>query len=385
MRFWDCVDNNRFDNYWFLDGITDKLGYNRFKQIKIHGSVIEVEAYSNLSKSLWTVAATIAKLISILTVIIPAVMLAGKAAFHLNHVFTLSEKPLAANERILVGTYNILFPQKLVNGAPAKISTNVGYSKDVDGNLYDNSDFRIGIIAENISKANLDVVCLQEATDDMGDKLKASLKDHYHIKWVKHQNFHGVGILYNKDKFQLLHEETRTIHVQLEDALNPGLYQPSPPRVQLLNDLMDKTSRKVFRVVSCHLFDPRSLQDKTEHTQLVVDFAEKAPSGYFIDRIIIAGDMNQDQYGDIDSPPQSAIPSEKLASAFQPFIENEYQVDGNLDSTEYEKKNPGNGKLHSKNRHIDWIWVKKSKPEHHPLAEFDTKGSDHRLVASLIC
>ena len=50
--------------------------------------------------------------------------------------------------------------------------------------------------------------------------------------------------------------------------------------------------------------------------------------------------MNQDQYGDLDSPPQSAIPSEKLASSFQPFIENEYQVDGNLDSTEYEKKNP---------------------------------------------
>ena len=34
MRFWDCVDSNLFDNYWYLDGISDKLGYNRFKQIK---------------------------------------------------------------------------------------------------------------------------------------------------------------------------------------------------------------------------------------------------------------------------------------------------------------------------------------------------------------
>lgn len=383
MRFWDCLDSNIFDRYWYLDGISDKLGHNRYKQINIHGNTVEIEKAPPSSQPYLNTAITIAKLVSMLTLIIPAIMLAGKIAFHLNHIFTLSEKPLPADEQILVGTYNILFPQKLENGAPAKFSTNVGFSADKNGGLYENSDFRVGIIAKNILNADLDVICLQEVTDAMGQELQKSLKDDYDIKWVKHQNYHGVGILYKKDKFDLLNEESLSIQVQKEDPLNPGTYKSSPPRVHLLNDLMDKTTQKVFRVVSCHMFDPRDLQNKEEQTNAVIDFAEKESDT--IDRIIIAGDMNQDQFGNIDSPPAGAVPSEKLASSFQPFIDHEYHVDGNLDSTEYEKKKPGNGKLVSKDRHIDWIWVKKSKPEHYPLSDFDIRGSDHVLAASTIC
>lgn len=386
MRFWDCVDLNTFDNYWFLDGVSDRLlGCHKFKQINIQGSVIELENTPRGELSFQKTIATIIKLVSMLTLFIPAIMLIGKAVFHWNHVFTLSEKPLAANERILVGTYNILFPQKLVNGLPPKICTNIGYSADDEGNLYENSIDRVGIIAENILKSDLDVICLQEATDSMCQLLQTSLKDRYEIKWIKHENFHGVGILFKQDKFKLLHEKALSVTVQMENPANPGEYQPSPNRVHLLNDLMDKTTQKVYRFVSCHMFDPRSLQNKIEQTKYVIDFAEKEPNGYFIDRTIIAGDMNQDQFGDVLAPPKGVLPSETLAPSFQPFIDNEYQVDGNYDSTEYEKKMPGNGKIRSKNRHIDWIWVKKSKPQHHPLTDFDQRGSDHKLVASLIC
>jgi endonuclease/exonuclease/phosphatase family metal-dependent hydrolase len=251
--------------------------------------------------------------------------------------------------------------------------------------LYENSLDRVGTIAENITKADLDVICLQEATDSMCQDLQIALKGRYSIKWVKHANFSGVGILFKDDKFKLLYEKALSVTVQMEDPANPGIYQPSPNRIHLLNDLMDKTTQKVYRIVSCHMFDPQHLQNKVEQARYVINFAEKDPIDYLIDRTIIAGDMNQDQFGDVLSPPKGALPSEALAPSFQPFIENEYQVDGNYDSTLYEKNTPGNGKIHSKNRHVDWIWVKKSKPQHHPLIDFDPKGSDHRLVASVIC
>lgn len=385
MRFWDCVDSNLFDNYWYLDGISDKLGYNRFKQIQIQGSVIEIEKSDlPLSDSLYTMISTVAKLIGMLTVILPAIMIAGKAVYHLNHVFILAEKPLAINERITVGTYNILFPQELVAGAPAKFSSFVGYNQDEEGTLFENSQMRVGIIAENILKADLDVICLQETTDAMCQHLQTSLTDHFDIKWVKHNNFEGVGILYKKDKFELLHEEVVSLHVEIKEDVNSDASRPSPSRVHLLYDLMDKTTRIVFRVVSCHLFDPNTLQNKEEHASKVIDSAETEPQGYLINRTIIAGDMNQDQFGDASSIPQYS-PSEQLAASFQPFIINEYRVNRNFDSTEYKKLQPGNGKLHSTNRHVDWVWVKQCRPEHYPLSDFDNRGSNHTLTASLIC
>ena len=385
MRFLDCLDNNIFDNYWYWDGISDKLGYSRFKQINVQGSVVEVEKSLPSPLTLSKVIVTFAKFLSLLTLLIPAGMLAGKFAFRLNHIFTLSEKPLAIHERISVGTYNILYPQKLVDEVPPEDSINVGYRKDNDGKLYENSDFRLGVIAENILRANLDVICVQEATDAMCDKLQTSLKDQYVFKWVKHHNFDGVGFLYKKNKFKLLNEKSESVTVQIEGEANPGACQDSPPRSHLLVDLMDKTTQKVYRITSCDLFDPRYLQDKEEHTKKVVDFAENQPHSYFIDRTIIAGTMNQDQFGDMRSTPGGAQASEMLAASFQPFIDNEYHVDGNFDSSEYMKKKPGNGKMHSKNRRIDWIWVKKSRPEHYPLPDVDVRGSNHSLVASLIC
>lgn len=384
MRFFDCVDNNPFENYWFFEGVSDRLGYHKYNAVNSGGKVIEILKTSDPSHPLSKTILTIVKLFSLLTVIVPAAMLAGKFLYRWNHRFRLHPQPLSINERITVGTYNILFPQSLdPAGKPAKFSTNIGFSADDKGKLYENSAFRVGIIAKNILTADLDIVCVQEMTDHMEGALTTSLKEKYSLKWIKHQKFHGVGILYKKDKFDLLAEKVLNLTVLMEDSLNPGLYSPSR-RVHILQDLLDKTTKKVFRVVSSHMFDPRSLQDIEKQTNDVITFAESDPQGYLIDRTIIAGDMNQDQFGDAKSPPQGVTPSENLATSFKPFIKEAYHVDGNLDSTEYEKKEADKGPMVEKGRCIDWIWVRDIKPEHLPVQNFDCRGSDHALVASVI-
>ena len=370
MRFFDCVDSNIFDNYWYLDGLSEKFGYQRFKQLNIRGDMIEVTEAPSVVLTLYTIFISFIKFLTMWTVIVPAITMAGKTNFRLTHSFVLSEKPLELAERIRVGTYNVLFPQKMINGAPSKFGNNVGYNLDGKGVLLENSEMRTEIIAKNILRADLDVICLQEITDEMGQDLKEVLKDSYELKWVKHGIHDGVGILYKNNKFDLLNEQTSTIHVQMEDLLNPGSYQPSPPRTQLRLDLKDMNTDKIFRIVSCHMFDPNSLQNKEDQTKKVIEFAEETPGDYTLDRIVIAGDMSQDQFGDAQSPPQNVMPSEKLAPSFQPFIDGDYHVDGNLESTEYEKKLPGNGKINSRNRRPDWIWVEKMQANPSPHFRF---------------
>lgn len=383
MKFFDCVQNRHFENYFYLDGISDKLGYQRFSQIKIQNKKIQIEESTNTHNNFLRTVITIGKLASLLTVIIPTIMLVAKIIFRLSYSFELPKKALALNERIVVGTYNVLFPQGLDNsGKPKKFSSNIGFSQKSDGTIYENSAFRTSVIAKNILQANLDVICIQEMTDGMANEMIKQLKD-YQIAWVKHDKFHGVGILFKKDKFTLLFQDAVKVNALMENNLKPGTYQLAS-RVHLLQDLQDKTTKKVFRVVSNHMFDPRSLKNKEEQTEKVSIVAEQLAKDYEIDRIIIAGDMNQDQFGDINSP--ATTPSEKHASSFQPLLRKDFQIDGNYDSTEFEKKLPDNGKILDKGRCIDWIWVKNFKPEHVDLSNiFDNRGSDHALVASIVC
>lgn len=377
MNFFDCVNNYHFENYFYLDGLSDRLGYKRVELLNKH--TVQIANPANPSR--WM---TVAKLVSMLTLIIPIVILIEKILFRLTHTLELPKKILAHSERIKVGTYNILFPQRLDNqGKPAPFSTNIGFSKDpVTGKIYENSAFRTPILSKNLKNADLDIVCFQEITDQMGNDLKKNLTD-YEFKWIKHNNFHGVGICYKKERFTSLFEKVLKVDIPIENSSNPGQYQLNS-RVHLLLDLQDKTTHKVFRVMSNHMFDPRSMKNKDEQTEKVIQFAES--NCKTIDRIIIAGDMNQDQFGDFNNRAKGLAPSETHATSFQPFLKRGYQVDGNYDSTEFTKQLPDNGPLIDKNRCIDWIWVKDFKPEHLPLPKsFDNRGSDHILAASIIC
>ncbi len=426
MKNFDCVNNNIFENFFYLDGISEKLGYKRYTVVEVKNSKITIKESANSESTLAKLGKTILKILAMCTLVSIPIMMIGKVHYRNKHTFTVYKKSPQASkpkqttsgpqpalvppavvpikqptsqspkieEKITVGTYNILFPQQIVNGKPALFSTNIGYKIDSQGQLVDNSDTRIQIIAQNILKSNLDVICLQELTPAMRDKLLSdqSLRDKYQFSQVKlhttpvkkpiHPTAHGVAILYKKAKFEEMNLAVLRLDVPNQDAKDPKKVF-TKARAHLLLDLKDKTTQKVLRVVSCHMCDPRSLAgDKAEPTRQVIKFAQTtAPkSHYSVNRIIIAGDMNQDQYGDFDPSIDPKDKTEKPATAFQPFIENGYSADENRDSTEYTQKEPGKGDLIPTGRRIDWIFTN-FKTTYLPLKGLNLQGSDHVLTA----
>ncbi len=409
ISFQDCIKaKSRFskacEEYFFLDGITTLLGGRTFKVLSENQSTTKLYQKDTKPLSIKKTAATCAKLLSYLIPVIPLIMLIGKIHYRNSHRFKIviapnpqvpppptvpipQEPSILANnmlskaERISVSTYNILFPQSV---PPNQFSTKIGYSVDKNGNLYDNIDFRMNIIRDNILKSNLDVICLQELTQATFNTLRTDLAKDYDIFWGSHfANRHGVGILYKKHKFTRLKMHTFDLRVPVPATNNPNITY-NKPRAQMLVDLQDKTTQKIFRVVTGHFIDPRDLTDKTLHTKQVVDYVENnAGHNYTIDRTIIAGDMNQDQFGDMGAKPPT-VPGASHASAFQPFFSNQYYVDNNLDSTYFAKATFDDGPIFSKKRRIDWIWSKHFAPEYLPLENLDIRGSDHLLVAATI-
>ena len=281
---------------------------------------------------------------------------------------------------ITIGTYNILFPQTLPPKPP--FCTTIGYFES-NGVIFENSEFRMKIIVDNIEKSNLDIICLQEVSYQAFKNLKKSFSKTYAIQFEIHpKSKHGVAIMYKKKRFTSL--ETSS-----------GVYSNQPQaRKHIGNDLRDKTTGKVIRVATAHFFDPRAMTNKKGHTEALIEFAERTSSSTPADLTIIAGDMNQDQFGDIINGqsqhlnPQIKHPLDlKQATAFQPFFKHHYYADSNRDSSEYDKDGYGGNKIYSKERRIDWIWVKSKgkngvKPRYLSLPfKFDNRGSDHRLVA----
>jgi endonuclease/exonuclease/phosphatase family metal-dependent hydrolase len=238
------------------------------------------------------------------------------------------------------------------------------------------------VVAKNILKSNLDVICVQEVTGDMIKKLKSTeLGKKYHLIWSEHApNSHGVGILYKKNRFKVLNQMTSQCGYGIPDAHRLG-QTFSKKRTHVIIDLKDSTTQKVHRVVSGHFPDPRDFAkaEKGTYVTKVIESAAAAAS-YEVDQTIIAGDMNQDEWGDFGTSKPS-VGSPTLATAFQPFVTRGFRADKNLDASEYDKADFDNGHIFSKGRRIDWVWVKGAKPTHLPIKRFDPRGSDHRLVA----
>lgn len=76
INFLDCVSNNTIDNYLFLDGISEKLGYKRYAIIPEPLRVSE-EKNSNLNAKI--TLSTVVKIISYIIFFIPLLALAYKA------------------------------------------------------------------------------------------------------------------------------------------------------------------------------------------------------------------------------------------------------------------------------------------------------------------
>lgn len=301
-----------------------------------------------------------------------------------------SLKVLQTAEKISLGTYNILFPQ--IKLPPNEFCTSIGYGADEQGKLYNNIDFRLEIIKKNIKNANLDVTCLQEVTEKVSNILKEFFADDYHLIWARHpHSFHGVAVLYKKHKFTKLDSHSIDIAIPSHDK-SSGKNTFIKERTHLIVDLQDGTSKKIFRVVSCHLLDPRDQIDKSIHVKKVVGSVENVSEKYHIDRIIIAGDMNQDQLGSRRNNRSQGINAESSAEsnllnipAFEPLRRQEYHIDGNMEPSSFFKIKYGNGPVLRGQRRIDWIWSKYFRPSPVAVSNFDNRGSDHALIASTIC
>lgn len=130
---------------------------------------------------------------------------------HKNWVFTKNPSQPDQNSRIQetasrisVLTYNVLFPQ-LPGKHESPFSTEIGYSQDHEGNVYENSAFRQEIVLQNILNSKSDIHCLQEVSQDHFNKLSAALeKEGYKGEYRYHNRKHGVAIFYKQDKFQQL-------------------------------------------------------------------------------------------------------------------------------------------------------------------------------------
>lgn len=300
-----------------------------------------------------------------------------------------SSKLLKTAEKIRLGTYNILFPQ--IKFPPNKFCTTIGYSADENGKLYNNIDSRLEIIQKNLHGAKLDVVCLQEVTKKIYNILSEAFANDYHLIWAAHPNsFHGVAVLYKKGRFSKLSSSPIAVSIPTHDKTAGSTFLKE--RIHLMVDLQDVTSKKVFRVVSCHLLDPRDHINKDIHVKEVVDSVEPMSEDYCIDRTIIAGDMNQDQFGDKGvKGPQDLKKSNSTTndlnhiSAFKPLLEHHFYTDGNLAPSSFYKTNYENGPILASKRRIDWIWSKNFQPVSEELPSFDNTGSDHALVVSTIC
>ena len=285
-------------------------------------------------------------------------------------------------QAITVGTYNILFPQ--MSMPPNQYSTDMGYDVNDQNVPVENSATRLPRIVKNIRDSNLDVICLQEVVSETFDKLVAELGKDYTIVWAPHEKFHGVGIMYKNKVFNERFKKLEHVDVPLVNTATGEIFNKK--RAHIMIDLELKGS--VYRIVSCHLQDPREFKtNKDLHVKEVVQRTLNTPppegSNYTIARYIIAGDMNQDQHADIG---ETNVPfeSEKWASCFQPFLDNDFNVDGNYSSSEWTKEFKQNALPVSKNRRIDWIWLKDLRPVPINLSGQDQLASDHSLVASTI-
>lgn len=118
-------------------------------------------------------------------------------------------------------------------------------------------DGRKDRVKETIMYEKPDVIGFQEATDEMADWLKNALKSKYEIVGTgrnSDRTGEGARIAYNRKKFELLSLDTRWLSENPEiPASRFSADQSECPRVYTDIELIEKNSRKVFRMLNVHL------------------------------------------------------------------------------------------------------------------------------------
>lgn len=312
-----------------------------------------------------------------------------------------------------VGTYNILSPQPEGKHYDKRTSA-LGYEQTALGYIRPNTEFRREIIIKNLITADLDIYCLQEVVQEEFQALLDNLSESgYHGIYAPHNPAaqyasssnlsDGVAILFKAHKFSVLNITPSPFVYQ---STTPSVFNPFQQgcqsflqRAHLITDLQDAQTGTIFRLVSCHLIDPCLFQSRSEKTLQVEALLQSTsddaltPLPYPIETIIVAGTMNQDQYGDADLDYQGGMqyPDLTQSTLFQPFWRQGYFFDGSFTPSEYKRKVmlDFNCQVISSRRKVDYIFVKTTALEDlsllpHEINYFDNRGSDHKLVASEI-
>lgn len=335
--------------------------------------------------------------------------------------------------KITIGTYNILFPGKVQrvfippnkyvykpDGSPVGFNYSPPRANappdELHEDIYENSEKRTKKMISNLINSDLDIICLQEVSNiEYDGKLSvytniisnselgkiytlSKLQIHPKIKYS-----HGVMILYKKTKFNLISETSVTIPSGIDIDIDKK-------KSRMCSIVYLNYHGQKICIVSCHFYDARDYstpKDKAIQMNSVLAEINKQKS----DLNIIAGDFNQDQYGDLigktDIPIDLSEPlGPQKASVFQPLFPTEdkdktqlYTFDDDLTPSEYTKKiiendyenNPWayNNPIipkeeNGRTRRIDWIFCNDKTgqvPKSIRLSKFDFSASDHSLKA----
>ena len=278
------------------------------------------------------------------------------------------------------------------------------HSDELHEEIYENSKERTKIMINNLLNADLDIVCLQEVSNLKYGGLSSIYDNIISNKLlIEKYNFtelrihpilrysHGVMILYKK-KFKFISDKFVTI-------------QSAKNKERFCSIVSLEYNGKKICVVSCHFYDPRDY-DTHEGKVIQMNSVLTAIKEKECDLKIIAGDFNQDQYGDLNVEGKPIDPWEpfgpKKASVFKPLsldtedITQRYTFDDDLSPSEYTKnidpKTPSTYNTtiipkineYGKTRRIDWIFCNDKQgqvPKTISLHNFDFRASDHSLKA----
>lgn len=293
-------------------------------------------------------------------------------------------------EPISVLTYNLLYPQRNGEHADPRSST-VGYRYDADTRkIVENSDIRIGKAVSNILNNLTDVICFQEITPNFFQRFQGALTATHVGVFQRHypKAAHGIAIFYRSPQFTRL------------DVFQ----QKFENRVHLILDLQSTISRKIIRIASCHLLDPRCVRPEHKADQIckILDDMKPEGSDYRISAFVIAGDFNQDQWG--DAPPQGKnkqkpeYPHVGYATLFKPLLDLGYMTDQDYSPSEFKRSRPMNKKRNPyqpelyaqkivpRKRRIDYVWIRTYDHESIQaltLQKIQYAASDHAPVGSV--
>ena len=334
--------------------------------------------------------------------------------------------------KITIGTYNILFPGKVQrvfippnkyvykpDGSPVGFNYSPPQANappdELHEDIYENSEKRTKKMISNLINSDLDIICLQEVSNvEYGGKpsvytniiSNSELVKIYTLSELqihpKLRYSHGVMILYKTTKFNLI-PETSVTSVTIPSGIDEN-------KSRMCSIVYLNYHGKKICIVSCHFYDARDYstpEDKAiQMNSVLAKIKEECKDS---DLNIIAGDFNQDQYGDLIGKTNIPIDlSEPLgpqkASVFQPLFTTEdktqlYTFDDDLEPSEYTKEINENDykenpsaynkliipkKENGRTRRIDWIFCNDKHgqvPKSIRLSKFDVSASDHSLKA----